>query len=185
MVALQALEQPVFDGWRLFAILVLLTILIALSAYDSLTHELPLILLIPAILVAFIISLLPGMHGLKSALIGAAFALGFFGIQMLLLTPLYRARARRAGEEMPSGVVGAGDAVLGIVPGLAIGWPGTVVALFAAYIVGTIITLPLLIFGKASKKSVVAFGPFLAIGTLIGIMWGDKIINYYLQYLAG
>lgn len=185
LVAYETLAHDPVDYLWLISVLILMTILTALGAYDALTHELPLVLLIPAIFIAFIIALLPGMHGLKSALIGAAVIAVFFGIQMIVITPLYKARARRAGEESPTGVVGAGDAVLGIVPGLAVGWPGVIVALFAAYLAGAIITLPLLIFGKASNKSVVAFGPFLAFGTLIGILWGEEILNFYLQHLVG
>jgi leader peptidase (prepilin peptidase)/N-methyltransferase len=46
-----------------------------------------------------------------------------------------------------------------------------------SYIAGSLVALPLLLFKKKGKKEHLAFGPFLAIGTLVVLIWGDQILR--------
>ena len=55
-------------------------------------------------------------------------------------------------------------------------------ALFA-YLIGAIIGLILLISCRKKFGSQLPFGTFLALGTTIGIWWGNGIINWYLGLL--
>jgi leader peptidase (prepilin peptidase)/N-methyltransferase len=67
--------------------------------------------------------------------------------------------------------IGAGDIILIIGIGALIGqWPLMIVCMFAAYIIGAIIAVILLATKVKSRRDALAFGPFLAIGT-IGTMW--------------
>lgn len=169
---------------RLSLTLLLAASLLALSAYDALTMELPLVLLVPAIVLAALRSVVAGAPSLTSALIGAAVAAGFFGLQIAIATPLYRMRARRAGQEPPEGVVGSGDAVLALVPGIAVGWPGIVAALGFAYLLGALVTIPLLSLGTLQRERMIPFGPFLAAGTVAGILWSASVTDWYLRLIG-
>ncbi len=77
--------------------------------------------------------------------------------------------------------MGLGDVKLGFLIGLILGWPGTLLAVFLATSLGAIIGIGLIVAGKKKMKSEVPFGPFLVMGTLVALFWGEKIINWYVQ----
>ena len=79
--------------------------------------------------------------------------------------------------------MGVGDIKLGFLMGLILGWPNILVALFLAFLIGAIIGVGVIISGKKTLKSEVPFGPFLVTGTIISLFWGQKIINWYLNFL--
>jgi prepilin signal peptidase PulO-like enzyme (type II secretory pathway) len=76
--------------------------------------------------------------------------------------------------------MGGGDLKLGIFIGLMLGFPNGVLAIMLGFFVGAIISILLIIFGKKSFKEIIPFGPFLVIGSLISLFWGDQIINWYI-----
>jgi prepilin signal peptidase PulO-like enzyme (type II secretory pathway) len=76
--------------------------------------------------------------------------------------------------------IGGGDVKLGIVLGLLAG--GLVegfLLLFTASIMGMIAALPLIIKGKAHRKTQLPFGPFLIIGLIVVTLFGTDIIDWY------
>ncbi|MFH0951468.1 MAG: prepilin peptidase [bacterium] len=76
--------------------------------------------------------------------------------------------------------IGGGDIRLGLLMGVALGWPQVAVALFLAYILGSIYGVLFIILGKKDLKAKVPFGTFLSLGTLITLFWGQQILNWYL-----
>ena len=72
--------------------------------------------------------------------------------------------------------MGMGDVKLAIFMGLFLGYPKIIMAFYLAFILGAIYGLGLMFFKKANKKSQVAFGPFLILGTMIAWMLGDKLL---------
>jgi len=58
------------------------------------------------------------------------------------------------------------------------------VGLFLSYVLGLIISLPLLIFKKKKMKSEVPFGTFLVAGTIITMFYGKQILEWYLNFYA-
>lgn len=78
--------------------------------------------------------------------------------------------------------VGGGDIRLGLLMGLALGWPQILAALFIAYIVGSIVGILLIVWGKKQWGSEVPFGIFLTSATLITLFWGTRIIDWYISF---
>ncbi len=76
--------------------------------------------------------------------------------------------------------IGGGDIGMGFLMGLILGLPNLLVAFFFAYMFGALVGLGLIIFGKKTIKSQIPFGTFLAIGAIIAMFWGEKIIRLYL-----
>jgi len=78
-------------------------------------------------------------------------------------------------------VMGMGDVKLFAAIGLFLGWRMTLLALFISIILGGMTSLLLIIFGKATRKSMIPFGPFIVIGTFITVMWGWRILHWYVN----
>jgi prepilin signal peptidase PulO-like enzyme (type II secretory pathway) len=87
--------------------------------------------------------------------------------------------------------VGRGDFELGALMGLLLGWKMLLGALFLAYIIGSIIGIPLLIFQKKFAKNLpqisghlaLPMGAFLMPSLLVFLYNGPQLLNWYWQFL--
>ncbi len=75
--------------------------------------------------------------------------------------------------------MGFGDVKLAFLLGFLLGYPFTVIALYLAFLTGAVAGVILILVRKAGLKSKIAFGPFLILGTLITIVWGEQIISLW------
>lgn len=74
--------------------------------------------------------------------------------------------------------IGGGDATLMMAAGLVVGWKKIIVAFFLACILGAVIhTIRMKV---SDEDHVLALGPYLAMGIYIVMLWGDKLIHWYL-----
>lgn len=80
--------------------------------------------------------------------------------------------------------MGGGDVSLGAFMGLSLGFPASLLAVTAAFLIGAIYSIILILLGKKHFKQNIAFGPFLVMGSLLALFWADKIINWYLHFGA-
>ena len=155
--------SPVF----LFALLGSI-FLIAIFVSDLLYQEIPFeMTLVPTILL-FILALGLGLSPWQDMILGAIIAGGFFLLQCALSKGKW---------------IGFGDVVLGILMGIILGWQGTLLALFLAYVGGALISVVLLLRKRADRKTPLPFGVFLTVATCIAFLWGEIIIDWYLSLL--
>lgn len=77
--------------------------------------------------------------------------------------------------------MGGGDLKLGVFLGLVFGLPYSFLVLMLSFILGSIVGVGLLIFGKKRFGQTIPFGPFLTAAGLITLFWGQQIINWYLS----
>jgi len=76
--------------------------------------------------------------------------------------------------------IGGGDVKLAVVLGLLAGTPlKALVLIFFSSVVGTVVSIPLLAKGRKGLQMRVPFGPFLIIATVIVVLFGTNIINWY------
>lgn len=76
--------------------------------------------------------------------------------------------------------VGDGDIRLGALMGAMLaGWQNLVVALFLAYVVGSVVAAFLLMTHKRNWQSQLPMGVFLAPATLVALFWGNQIWQWY------
>lgn len=73
--------------------------------------------------------------------------------------------------------MGLGDVYLASIMGFLLGWKAGFLALYIAFITGAIFGLILIIMKNKKLKSKIAFGPFLVIGTVVMLFWGEKIME--------
>ena len=80
----------------------------------------------------------------------------------------------------PKGL-GLGDVKLAATMGLFLG-RAVAPAIFVALLVGTAVGLTLIArHGSAARKMAIPFGPFLALGGVVGMLVGDQILDAYLS----
>lgn len=82
------------------------------------------------------------------------------------------------------GGMGGGDIKLAAVLGLCLGFPGILLALGLAFILGAAVGLLLVTLGVKGRKDPIPFGPFLAFGSLMVTLWGENILQWYLGGFA-
>lgn len=81
------------------------------------------------------------------------------------------------------GAFGGGDIKLMAAAGLFLGWKITLISTFAAFLFGGIWAVFLLMSKKKGRKDHFAFGPFLCMGMVVGLLYSEEIIDWYLGFL--
>ncbi|OGE17193.1 hypothetical protein A2858_00620 [Candidatus Daviesbacteria bacterium RIFCSPHIGHO2_01_FULL_36_37] len=81
--------------------------------------------------------------------------------------------------------MGGGDMKLGVFIGLVLGFPLAVISLMLGFLTGAIVGILLLIIGKKKFGQTIPFGPFLSLGAILTIFWGEKILNWYINLKLG
>jgi leader peptidase (prepilin peptidase) / N-methyltransferase len=79
--------------------------------------------------------------------------------------------------------MGFGDVKLIAPIALLLGWPKILVGLFFAFIMGGVVGIILLLFGKKRMGQVIPFGPFIIMGAVLSLIWGDVVFSWYMHWL--
>lgn len=77
--------------------------------------------------------------------------------------------------------MGMGDVKLLAMIGAFIGWKWALFTIFTSSFIGTIAGLTMISLKKVGFKGQIPFGPYLSMGAVISLIWGQKIINWYLN----
>lgn len=93
---------------------------------------------------------------------------GFFPASLLLLIHIF---TRGRG-------MGLGDVKFAVLGGLIIGLKLCLVWLFLSFLTGGIAGIILILLGRARLKDQIAFGPFLIIGLLFTLLFGNKFLLF-------
>ncbi|MBI2010643.1 MAG: prepilin peptidase [Candidatus Colwellbacteria bacterium] len=75
--------------------------------------------------------------------------------------------------------MGMGDVKLAASLGLFVGWPDIIFSFAAAFILGAVVGLVLMVLGKKRLKSSLPFGPFIALGVTVIFFFGYHILDGY------
>ena len=166
-------------AWRikpstdLIAYLPLLWVLVVLSFIDLEHKLLPNRIVVPAfvagvVLLGIAAALGPGAGAWFRALLGAAIGFAFF-FTLALISP----RGMGMGDVKLSAVLGLSLAYLG--------WGRLLVGFFIAFLAGALGGIGLIAARRAGMKSEVPFGPYLALGTVISVLFGAPIVHAWLR----
>ena len=81
------------------------------------------------------------------------------------------------------GGMGGGDVKFAAALGFWLGWPGILLGLFLGFVLGGVISLLLIATGLRGRKDFIPFGPFIAIGAWIVLLYEKKILDWYFGFL--
>ena len=138
------------------------SVLIVISVIDWRTYEIP-----------FGCNIVIGILGIVRVILDLAhwynYVIGFFTVSGLFLIIYWITKGRG---------IGGGDIKLMAAAGLLLGWQNILLALMIGSIAGSVIHLTLM--KVQGKDRVLAFGPYLAFGIFISMLYGNDIITWYL-----
>jgi len=145
--------------------LAFLSALVAITAIDLEHHLIPDRITLPGIPLGLLANLLTTKGSVWDSVVGILVGGGIFFVVILL----------------SRGGMGGGDMKLGAMIGAYLGWRLTILAIFSAVVLGGAVAVWLLLTGIRRRKDPVPFGPFLALGSILSLFWGEEILGWYLR----
>ncbi len=159
--------------WQLLIYMALFSLLIVISAIDLKTMEIPNGLIIAGLTVGAIQLIVTVFTGLLSS--WPSYVIGFFagGLPLLLIAFI-------AAFLLKRDAMGGGDIKLMAFCGFIIGWKLVIPAYLIGIISGAIISVVLMAVGRKKRGDEIPFGPFLSLGVVLSVFFGDALIDWYL-----
>jgi len=101
------------------------------------------------------------------------------GRETIALADLVKLYGSMRYAEFPREAMGLGDVKLVAAIGAFTGWQGVLFTIPAASVLGAIVGLTTLAFGKREWSTRIPFGPYLAAGAILWLFYGLQIISWY------
>ncbi len=148
---------------KALVVMALLSSFIVITFIDFKHRIIPDSITLPGIVLCLVLGPLVFKTGLVNTLIGAVAGGGlFFAI----------AAVSRGG-------MGGGDIKLITMIGALVGWKMMLMTVFFGSLSGSAVGVALIVFRGAHRKTPIPFGPFLVLGTVISIFFGQEILRWY------
>lgn len=144
----------------------LISALIVLSVIDWRTYEIPIGINIFILALGLITTVLHYEDWLNHVI-------GFFAVSVFIWIIILATKGRG---------MGGGDMKLMAVAGLMLGWKEIILAFVLGCIFGAVIHVARMKITKADH--VLAFGPYLAAGILVTVLWGNSLLTWYIGMLG-
>jgi leader peptidase (prepilin peptidase)/N-methyltransferase len=178
-VAFVAVTAVVGVSWVLPAALYLTAVAVALALIDLDVHRLPDAIVLPSYPVLAALLALASWNPGGVSDWGALLRAGLGGAGLLAF---YLA----AALIYPAGM-GLGDVKLAGVLGMVLawfGWGALAVGAFAAFLLGALFSVGLMVARRAGRKSGIPFGPWMLLGAFAGVAAGEPVAGWYLGLLG-
>lgn len=139
--------------------------------FIDLDHKIiPDVISLPGIPLGFVGSFFIPSLTYKSSLLGILLG----GGSLLAVAVIYNLLTKKEG-------MGGGDIKLLAMIGAFVGWKGVLLTIFMSSAIGTLCGLLVMVQSGKNMKLAIPFGPFLAIGSLIYVFFGEELIYWYLH----
>jgi prepilin signal peptidase PulO-like enzyme (type II secretory pathway) len=122
----------------------------------------------PAMVIAALTSPIRFGPGWYFAFVGAAIGFIFFKLAVIV-----------GNRTIGRGAMSEGDVTLAAYVGLITGFPGMIVALVIAILAGGLISFLLLLTRVVNLRSGIPYGPFIAIGGFVTMLWGQQLVTRF------
>lgn len=154
-------------SWEMLAAMIFSAFMVAITFID-LDHQIILDGMLALLAVSGLaLQLMTGAVGFWSMWIGALAGGGL----LLVLAIISR------------GGMGGGDVKFAAALGFWLGWPEILLGLFIGFVSGGLISLLLLVTGLRGRKDFIPFGPFIALGAWLTLLYGKQILAWYFSFL--
>jgi len=143
--------------------------LIAITVIDLYHQIIPDVISLPGIVIGLLGSLVIPQITFWSSLIGVLSG----GGSLFLVATVYQWLFKREG-------MGGGDVKLLAMIGAFLGWKAVILTILLSSFIGSIIGITVMLIKGKDFKYAIPFGPFLALGAVISLFWGENLISWYL-----
>jgi leader peptidase (prepilin peptidase)/N-methyltransferase len=179
------LQYPLIEGLTAFGSLIIfikfgpslsylfyfsfIAALIVITVIDLYHQIIPDVISIPGIGVGLLGSLIIPYITFLNSLIGILVG----GGSLFLVATLYQWLFKREG-------MGGGDVKLLAMIGGFLGWKAVILTILLSSFIGSITGIIIMVLKGKDFKTAIPFGPFLSIGAVIALFYGEAIIGWYL-----
>jgi len=157
---------------RFFIYALLFSSLIIVTFIDLKYMEIPDIISISGVVVGLLLSLLyPRLQGTSShvgALLSSLYGIFAGGLSIYVIGVVGKIIFRKEA-------MGGGDVKLLAMIGAFLGWEAALLTFFIAPFLGSVVGIIVKI---RTKESLIPYGPFLSLASLIALLWGNDILNW-------
>jgi leader peptidase (prepilin peptidase)/N-methyltransferase len=151
--------------------IILSSALIIIAFIDLNVQIVPDVISLPGIVIGLIISFfVPYISFINSAL-GVVAGGGIILIIGLAGSVIFKKEA-----------MGGGDVKIAAMIGAFLGWRYIIISLFLGFFLGALAGIFLIMSKIKSREDTVPFGPFIVLGSFITLLWGEKIISWYIGF---
>ncbi len=157
-------------GIAAISAIVLVWALIALTFIDADTQLLPDSITLPLVWLGLIVNINGTFTDLRSAVLGAVFG------YLALWTVYWAFKLITKKEGM-----GYGDFKLLAAIGAWLGWQVLPLVILLSSVVGAVVGIILIVLARLGRNIPLPFGPYLAMAGFIALLWGQPIMQSYLQ----
>ena len=143
--------------------------LIVITVIDLYHQIIPDVISLPGIGVGLLVSLIIPQITFSNSLIGVLLG----GGSLFLVATLYQWLFKREG-------MGGGDVKLLAMIGAFLGWKAVILTILLSSLIGSVTGIMIMVLKGKNFKYAIPFGPFLSLGAVISLFYGQNIINWYL-----
>jgi leader peptidase (prepilin peptidase)/N-methyltransferase len=86
---------------------------------------------------------------------------------------------------IPREAMGLGDVKLLAAIGAFLGWKATLFTVFISSVLGGVVGLALIILQRTNWQGRIPYGPYLVVGALLWIFFGQQLVYWYMNFLRG
>lgn len=161
------------DYWAVPGMLLFVWMLLVVAVVDYRTRRIPNALTYPLTPTLFGLLATAAMLNRTPARAGDLLVGGIGAFAFLFVLALINPRGMGMGDVKYAAFLGIGLGYLGI---------GTVVVgILAAFFIGSVVSLGLVVTRTRSRKDTIPFGPFLSAGALVALVTGPSLVRAYLR----
>ena len=144
---------------------------LVVASFIDLDHQIiPNAITLPGIPLGLLAGLLLGDPPLLERVLGTLVGAGFLYLVLFYAGALY-------GQD----AMGEGDLNLIALVGAFLGWKAVALTILLGCLSGSAVGLALIAARRLGRRQHIPFGPFLSLGAVVALFWGERLIAWYLS----
>ncbi len=153
-----------------------LAVMLLVIFFIDLDHQIiPDVVSLPGIGIGLAFSLLPEGIGILPALTGMLVGGGSLYAIALLGDWLFKKES-----------MGGGDIKMAAMLGAFLGWQKVLFVFMASAVIGLVVSVVVMFFSARVRETrMIPFGPFLALAAAVAVIYGERIIGFYVTNIVG